>query len=211
MNCVVISMTQIKVCGLKREEDVSMVNEVLPDFAGFVFAESKRKIDKAQAAQLKKKLDPRIKAVGVFVNEPIENIRDLVNESIIDLVQLHGDESEQYIAELRKAISSPIIKAIRVQTEADIEQAQSYDCDYLLFDAWSKEMYGGSGRMFDWSLVQTAMAKPFFLAGGLSQENIEQAAKTVQPTALDVSSGVETDGFKDADKIRAVVDLVRSI
>ena len=201
-------MTRIKICGLSREEDIAAVNRWLPDYVGFVFAASKRKVTPEQAARLKRKLDARIKAVGVFTNESPDVIADLCTEGIIDFVQLHGDENEEYIRMLRNRTSCPIIKAVRVQSTAQILKNQELPCDMLLLDTFNPAEYGGSGRTFDLSLIPT-LSKPYFLAGGLHQGNIADAIAQHHPFAVDISSGVETAGSKDEAKIREIVELVR--
>ena len=204
------SMSKIKICGLTQQEDIRTVNEYLPDYIGFVFAESRRQITEEQAKLLKQKLSPRIKAVGVFVNDTTRRIAELCSKGIIDLVQLHGDEDEDYIRNLRTMTDKEIIKAVRVKSASDITQAFGSDADYLLFDTYHKQQYGGSGIAFDWSLIQKP-ARQYFLAGGLNEENILEAVRNYQPFALDVSSGVETDGKKDPQKIRNIIAKVRSV
>lgn len=202
-------MTKIKICGLKRTEDISYVNELLPDFAGFVFAKSSRQVDAKKAAELKKHLSPKIKAVGVFVNAEPEFIAKLYQQQIIDLAQLHGDETTDYIHRLKHLCPSlPLIKAVRVQNTKQILEAEKLPCDYLLLDTWQKDSYGGSGKTFDRSLIPP-LAKPWFLAGGLNTENIAESIAQCHPWAVDVSSAVETDGVKDKEKIRIFIDQAR--
>ncbi len=201
-------MTKIKICGLTRLQDIEYVNEALPDYIGFVFAKSRRQISPEMASQLKNALDCRIKAVGVFVNENISTISKLCSFSIIDYVQLHGDEDEEYLLELRQKISNPIIKAIRVKDLSSIEAAEQLSCEFALLDTYSDKEYGGTGKTFDWKLA-SSMEKPFFLAGGLNSSNAEAAITNSQPYCLDVSSGVETNGIKDRFKIIDMVSLVR--
>ena len=188
---------KIKICGLSRECDIDYVNEALPDYAGFVFAESKRKVSISQAFTLSRRLNPSIKAVGVFVDHEISFIRDILDRGIIDIVQLHGHESDEYIS----AVGAPVIKAIRLN-----DNRECYDCpaDYILFDS----PLAGSGSTFDWRLIPK-IDKPFFLAGGINTGNIREALK-LNPYAIDVSSGVETDGRKDRDKILEIVRSVRN-
>ncbi len=202
-------MTKIKICGLKTMEDILYVNNYQPDYAGFIFAESKRKIDDALAVQLKKSLDNRIQAVGVFVNEPMEHIVKLCREKVIDLVQLHGDEDESYLRKLQSLVPNAIIKALRVQSAGQIEAMQALPCNYLLLDTYTKDRYGGSGLSFDRGLIP-ATCKPFFLAGGLNAENILKAVKDCRPYCVDISSGVETDGKKDDKKIKEIIEIVRN-
>lgn len=197
-------MTKIKLCGLTRPCDIEYVNELLPEYIGFVFtSKSKRYISPENAEMLKNRLNSRITPVGVFVNEKIGVINDLINEGIIDVVQLHGDESEEYIETLRKAAPCPIIKAFRVKNKTDIISANNSSADYILLDSG-----GGTGAVFDHSLIQN-LTRPYFLAGGLTPENLGTAIKTLHPFAVDASSSLETDGFKDKIKMTAFVNAVR--
>ncbi len=201
-------MSKIKICGLSRLCDIEFVNRYKPDYIGFVFAKSKRKVTDEQAKILKAKLNSNITAVGVFVNDSIEHIEFLCKYGIIDVVQLHGDEDEQYIKALKSRISNPIIKAVRVQTTEDILAAEHLPCDMLLLDTYTKGAYGGSGSTFDHTLIPP-LKKPFFVAGGLNLENI----RTVSARGyygLDISSGAETDGFKDENKIKRIIEIIRS-
>ncbi len=203
-------MTKIKICGLSRLSDIDMVNEVLPDYVGFVFAKSRRQVSEAFAGVLKSKLNPNILSVGVFVNDDIDLIINLCNTKTIDIVQLHGDENEEYITKLKSAITKPIIKAVRVRNTEDIIKAGTIPCKYLVLDAYKENQYGGSGETFDWSMI-TKVGKPFFLAGGIHPNNVMRAIAQTQPYCIDVSSGVETDGRKDLTKIRNIVKKVRSV
>lgn len=203
-------MTKIKICGLTRKEDIESVNRWLPDYIGFVFCESRRQVTPEQAGLLKAGLDSRIKAVGVFVNEPVISIVKLCNTGVIDVVQLHGDESEEYIRELKNQIDCPVIKAVRVKSAEQIWQAEKLSCDLLLLDTYQKEQYGGSGKTFDYSMIPF-LQKRFFLAGGLENSNIAQAIEKCNPYGVDISSGLETDGLKDENKIRQIIQTVRSI
>ncbi|HAB61220.1 MAG TPA: N-(5'-phosphoribosyl)anthranilate isomerase [Lachnospiraceae bacterium] len=214
-----MSTTKIKICGLRRLEDATYVNNFKPDYVGFVFAKSKRQVTKELAEKLKNELDPAIIRVGVFVNQPLDWVADLVNRDIISYVQLHGDEDQKYITKLRSSISNNvigadrdmktgIIKAVRVKEELDIDRANSYDCDYILLDTYSVECEGGNGKTFDWSMIKK-MKKPFFLAGGINEMNVLQAIQMVRPYGVDASSGLETDGYKDVGKIRNFVEKIR--
>ena len=200
-------MTKVKICGLTREEDVCFVNEALPDYVGFVFAESKRQIDFDLAKRLKDRLSRNIKAVGVFVNADIDLVKKLCAENIIDMIQLHGDEEEKYIEQIRKITDKPIIKAMRVCRKEDIADTAA---NFTLFDTYHKEQYGGTGESFNWQFVKD-YEKPCFLAGGLDIGNIKEAIETVKPYCVDISSGVETDGVKDKEKIINIINLVRSV
>lgn len=204
-------MVKVKICGIKNLQDVQAVNKHKPDFAGFVFYPlSKRYVSLIVARQLKAALNRHIKTVGVFVNAPMEEIAAAAELGIIDLVQLHGDEGNAYIAELKKICKLPIIKAVRVQDENDIKRADYYDCDYLLFDTYSQSAYGGTGRQFNTQLLKgVKIHKPYFIAGGLNADNVRSALKGLKPFAADVSGGVETDGGKDAAKIKAFIKQVK--
>ena len=204
-------MVKVKICGIKNLQDVQAVNKHKPDFAGFVFYPlSKRYVSLIVARRLKAALNRHIKTVGVFVNAPVEEIAAAAELGIIDLVQLHGDEGKAYIAELKKICKLPIIKAVRVQDESDIKRADYYNCDYLLFDTYSQSAYGGTGRQFNTQLLKgVKIHKPYFIAGGLNADNVRHALKGLKPFAADVSGGVETDGGKDAAKIKAFIKQVK--
>lgn len=206
--------TKIKICGLKRMADIEIVNRLRPDYVGFVFAGTKRKITQETASALRGALAPGILPVGVFVNEPAENIEAICRAGILELVQLHGDETEEYIAEIKKRTQKPVIRAVRVRTGKDILEKIETCADYLLFDAYRAGEYGGSGETFCWDVLLAAKKDlekngktfpPFFLAGGLHAGNASEAVRLLQPYALDVSSGVETDGVKDAGKIEELL------
>lgn len=197
-------MTKIKICGLRREQDIRYVNELMPDYIGFVFLKGKmRYVTFEEAARLRSLLDPAIPAVGVFVNEPAENVIRLLQSETIQIAQLHGQEDEAYAEELRRAGDHCIIRAFAVRSSEDIHRAFAFPAEYPLLDNGK-----GTGETFDWSLFQE-QEKPFFLAGGLSPENVKEAIECFHPYAVDVSSGVETDGFKDYEKMKAFMDAVR--
>ncbi|HBW36170.1 phosphoribosylanthranilate isomerase [Desulfosporosinus sp. BICA1-9] len=208
-------MRKIKICGLFRECDIDYVNEALPDFIGFVFAKSRRQVSGVWAEAMRPKLKPEIIPVGVFVNESLSKVAQLLNDNIIEIAQLHGEENENYIQELKALTNKPIIKAVRVLSQQDIEGAQDTVADYLLLDNGA----GGTGESFDWSLVsqeknqnqnQNQKQKPFFLAGGLKAGNIKQAIAATSPYSVDLSSGVETAGLKDRAKILEIVRRMRN-
>jgi len=196
---------KIKICGLFRDCDIDYVNEAKPDFIGFVFAKSRRQVSTGWAKAMRPRLSPEITPVGVFVNEPLGRVAELLNESIIEMAQLHGAETEQYIEDLKTLTNKPIIKAVRVISQQDIEGARHTMADFLLLDNGA----GGTGETFDWSLVRQ-VNKPFFLAGGLQVENITQAIVATNPYAADLSSGVETGGLKDRAKILEIVRRMRN-
>ena len=189
-------MTKIKLCGLRRECDITYVNELMPDYIGFIFAEkSKRFVSVKEAEKLEKKLDERITPVGVFVDAPMDFIASIVDRGIIRAVQLHGKEDNQYIKELRKKADCTIIKAFRIESEEDVKEAEESVADYVLLDSGS-----GSGKTFDWSLINN-IKRDYFLAGGLTPENVTEAIKTLHPFGVDASSSLETEGYKDKEKM----------
>lgn len=201
---------KIKICGIRREEDVLFLNESLPDFAGFIFADTRRKVTKGQALRLRQLLDRRIRVFGVFVNAPVEEVCACVHNGSIDAIQLHGDETEEYIQEIRHRVPAPVIKAVRVREASDILEADRLSCDYLLLDTYSAVQYGGTGKVFSWDIIPEGLTHPYFLAGGLCEENIREAMKCPHCYGLDVSGGVETGGVKDREKINKIIEIVRS-
>lgn len=197
-------MTKIKICGLMRQQDIDAVNEAGPDYIGFVFAESRRQVTPQQAELLKRRLDPKIQAAGVFVNAPIEEVVEICRQGIIDLIQLHGSETTDYIRQLKTRTDKPVIKAVSMQKGLSGQQLMEIPSDYLLLDQGK----GGTGKTFDWKLIPE-IKRPFFLAGGLGPDNLAEAIRQVQPFAVDLSSGVETDGKKDREKILQAVRSVK--
>lgn len=250
-------MNRIKICGLKRMEDILAVNEYKPEYIGFVFAGTKRFVSDELAAELKSALDKRIKAVGVFVNEPIAHVVKLAAKGTIDMIQLHGQEDLDYVNQLKEELMKipkgryekkqqetddgreadkgqdteqpgiPIIKAVRIdaslevteEKEADIikenqrliEEAKALQVDYLLFDSKVKGSLGGSGKQFDIAGLSPdeAIGMPYFLAGGIGLHNVKQLTALRAPYGIDVSSAVETDGSKDKEKIKKLIETVR--
>lgn len=196
--------TKIKLCGLRRAADIQAVNQLLPEYIGFVFVKDKRRyIDPSIAKELKATLDSRIKAVGVFIDEHPSTVASLVKNGAIDVIQLHGSEDEEYISRLRKLTDAPVIKAFRIKTLSDIDDANASSADLVLLDSGA-----GTGKAFDWSLLRD-INRPFFLAGGLTPQNVSSAISELAPFGVDVSSGIETDGFKDKEKMTALVAAVR--
>lgn len=250
-------MSHIKICGLKRIEDVYAVNEFKPDYVGFVFAATKRFVSDETAAILKATLNPDIPAVGVFVNEPIAHIVKLVREKSIDIIQLHGQEDLDYVNQLREELTKevgsqdkgetsrvPLIKVVRIdvtmdekladeklsdektvdenvyaawkekQTEINrklIMEAKKCEPEYLLFDSKVKGIPGGSGQTFDIANLpdDEEIGLPYFLAGGIDLSNVSGLISLKRPFGIDVSSAVETEGVKDAEKIKAMIEAVR--
>lgn len=202
-------MTKIKICGLRRMEDIEAVNACLPDYAGFVFAKGKRTVTEEEAQALRENLNSQIIPVGVFVNAPVEQVAELLNKKVIDIAQLHGEEDEAYICELRDLMKrGQLIKALRAASPDSLKLGCKLDVEYLLFDAFSHKEYGGTGATFDWTWIGN-VEKPFFLAGGINSGNVEKAMEMVYPFAVDVSSSVETEGWKDKDKIIDIVTKVK--
>ena len=200
-------MTKIKLCGLSRLEDIETVNGLKPEFIGFVFyKKSIRYVDFDKAAELKKKLDPDIKAVGVFIDEDINDVAYLLNEDIIDIAQLHGREDEEYISELRKLTGGkPVIKAFRIKSVEDASLVNASSADYVLLDSGA-----GDGKLLDRSLLRE-VKRDYFLAGGLDPENVKEALEEINPFAVDVSSGIESDKKKDPEKMKKFVKTVRDM
>ena len=228
-------MTKIKMCGLRKLEDIEAVNEWKPDYAGFVFApESRRYVTAEQAAELKDHLDPQIQAVGGFVDEAPERVAALLNEGVIDLAQLHGSEDEEYLVRLRELTLKPVIQAFRILSREDVVRAMKSSADEILLDSGA-----GTGSTFNWEVLRMESGydraidaekdgerafctkrnrekslyaeetRPYFLAGGLNPQNVTEAIRRLHPYAVDVSSGIETDGSKDREKIAAFVTAVR--
>lgn len=199
-------MTKIKICGLRRPEDIAYVNEAKPDFAGFIIdvPKSRRNVPREKVRELTALLSPEILPVGVFVNAPMETILSLVTDGTLKAVQLHGQESQSYLEELKKQVAVPLIRAFSIRSPEDLTEAEKSPADFVLLDNGA----GGTGETFDWSLL-SSFDRPFFLAGGLRPDNITKAISRFHPYALDLSSGVETDGYKDKEKIIAAVAAVR--
>ncbi|WP_296879432.1 phosphoribosylanthranilate isomerase [uncultured Methanobrevibacter sp.] len=199
-------MVKIKICGLRRLEDISIVNRYKPDYVGFVFADSKRKVSHDFAYEMKSNLSSDIVPVGVFVDADIGEIVELFDRGIIEIAQLHGLESEDYINKLRENTNGElkIINAIEMSDEKDLLEYDNSISDYLLLDSGK-----GSGKTFDWGLIRKDLNKEFFLAGGINISNIADAIEEFNPYAIDLSSGVETDGFKDENKIEEIMEVIR--
>ncbi len=198
-------MTRIKICGLFRKEDITAVNVAQPDYIGFVFAKSRRQVSLEQAERLSRLISNRIAAVGVFVNPELAQVVTLCRAGIISIVQLHGQETASFVAQVKQASGCPVIKAIRMDTNSDLAAWQSSDADYLLLDNGS----GGTGLAFDWQQIPP-LTKPYFLAGGIDAGNLASAL-AINPYCIDVSSGAETNGNKDRGKILQIVSMVRSL
>ena len=192
----------VKFCGIRTMADADAVNDIHPDFAGFVFAPGrKRTIDADTAVSLRNAIDPDIRTVGIFLDQPIREIVQIAGSGAIDMIQLHGSESEDYVKDIRTLTGLEVIRAFTVRT-GDV--LHSFTCaDRLMFDSGA-----GSGERFDWSSL-SGIRRPFFLAGGLDADNVYEAIIEVRPFAVDVSSGIETEGNKDKTKMRAFMEAVR--
>ncbi|HCT90631.1 MAG TPA: N-(5'-phosphoribosyl)anthranilate isomerase [Lachnospiraceae bacterium] len=200
-------MTKIKLCGLTELRDIEVANSLVPEYIGFVFAEkSRRYVLPEKAAEFKRRLAPGIRAVGVFVNESPERIAGLLEAGIIDVAQLHGSEDGAYIRRVRELTERPLIQAFSMDSAANLRAAEESPADYILLDSGK----GGTGNAFNWELVQ-GLRRPFFLAGGLHVGNAAEAVRRLSPYGVDVSSGIETNGKKDAAKMAEFVHLIRRI
>lgn len=204
-------MTKIKICGMRRVDDILYVNTYHPDYAGFILSEGfKRTIGFDSFCELDSRLDKDIKRVGVFVNEPTESILKYYADKL-DVIQLHGEENAEYISKLRENCDCEIWKAVRVEYADDIAKADALPVHKLLIDSFSAGSYGGTGKRVDLDVFSNVnISKPFFLAGGLNEDNICSAMEKVQPYGVDFSSSVETDGIKDENKIKRIVETIRN-
>lgn len=201
---------KIKMCGLRRPEDIIYANECIPDYIGFVFAESRRNVSAQEAQELGKQLDPSIQKVGVFVNEQAEDLISTARQSGIDIIQLHGDEDREYIEKVKWQTGKEIWKAVRVRTAEDIQKAVELPADKLLLDSFSEDSYGGTGKVMDFDVLRQAdIHKPYFIAGGLTIDNLPGILADTEPYGIDISSGIETGGVKDRDKMIRVIQCVR--
>ncbi|MBQ6113925.1 MAG: phosphoribosylanthranilate isomerase [Synergistaceae bacterium] len=195
---------RVKFCGLSRFPDIEAVNELMPDNAGFVFWDkSKRYVTPENAEALRRGLSPRIKAVGVFVDENPEIIAEICGHGIIGIIQLHGHENEEYISRLRTLTNKPVIKAFKVREAEDVMRAENCTADFVMLDSGM-----GTGKVFDWSLL-AGITRPYFLAGGLDAGNVREAVSRLRPYAVDVSSGIETGGVKDRMKMSEFIAALR--
>ena len=203
----------IKLCGMRRNEDIAYCNECMPDYIGFIFAESKRRVSSELAGQLRGELDPKIVTVGVTVNAPIEFFTEISGSA--DIFQLHGNEDAEYISSLRRLFpEKEIWKAGRIRSEADIDALAVLPADKFVLDAFSAEAYGGTGKKIDEKLLDYAknkFSKPFFIAGGIDSSNIADIIKKFTPYGVDLSSGIETDGFKDGAKMLEIMKIYHNL
>lgn len=196
---------KIKICGIKNENEAKIINECMPDIAGFVFASGKRQIDINKAKILKKIINPEIETAGIFVEQNEDEILEIYNEKIIDIIQLHGDYDEQTIKNLKEKTNAKIIKVIRVKEGFyKIETL----ADFILFDTYSKDKYGGLNKTFDWN-IKIISNVPYFVAGGINENNIIEMVKKLTPYGVDISSGVEVDGFKTKEKVFNIIKIIK--
>jgi phosphoribosylanthranilate isomerase len=215
---------KIKFCGLRRPEDIEYANQTRPDYIGFVFAKSKRQVSPELAGQLGLGLSEGIKRVGVFVNATLEEILEAVRLAKLDVVQLHGDEGPEEIRAVKEMLVGvgtgtigrvpEIWKAVRTTDAAVLLAADGLEVDRLLLDAFTPGMAGGTGVVADWNMIRGVkgqLTKPFFLAGGLNAGNLEEAVYEVEPYGIDLSSGIETDGFKDLSKMEAIIEIIERV
>lgn len=217
---------KVKMCGISKVETIPAVVEAKPDYMGLVFAPSKRQVTVDQAKPLVEELhkqytkrynngaeqsnNDEIKTVGVFVNETLDNLVSIATETNLDAVQLHGDEDEAFIQSLKERTNVEVWKAVQIRSAADAEAWIDSSADMLLFDAYHKDERGGMGEVFDWSCLDE-FERPFMLAGGIDSTNVARAIRTVRPYGIDISSGIETEGVKDDEKIKAFTNIVRTI
>lgn len=213
--------TKIKICGLRRPEDIEMINLYKPDYCGFIinFPKSHRSIEPETVRTLCAGLDrENVKAVGVFVNSPPEEVAELLLDGTIDIAQLHGSEGEEYIREIKRLTGKPVIKAFKVEDINSLKKAAGSCADHVLLDQGA----GGTGQTFDWSILSSKEAKDifaenadlssrWFLAGGISKDNIEEAVRRFEPFAVDLSSAVETEKVKDAQKVKEIIEIIRKM
>ncbi len=226
---------KVKMCGISKVETIPAIIDAKPDYMGLVFAPSKRQVTVEQAKTLVEELykqnvvgnnseaeqtesvtsldtasSETIKTVGVFVNETVENLLKIAEEVKLDVIQLHGDEDESFIQILKEQSNVEVWKAVQVRSAADAEKWIDSSADMLLFDAYHKDERGGTGEVFDWSSLDE-FERPFMLAGGIDSTNVARAIRTVRPYGIDISSGIETEGVKDNEKIKAFTNIVRTI
>ena len=198
-------MTKVKMCGMRRLEDIGIVNEIKPDYIGFILSKSKRQVSVAEAHTLAAAANAEIKKVGIFVNRSIEYAADAALQIPLDIIQLHGDETQMYVKLLKEKlaehnVSIEIWKAVGIKDKNDIKKIYEYEVDGILLDSKVEEGFGGTGKTFDWDMIkQIQKDKRIILAGGLNKENVRKAIEVAHPYAVDVSSGIEKDGFKDRE------------
>ncbi len=196
-------MARVKICGINSPEDVEIVNELKPDYVSFAFYKNKRQVTYEKARKLKQILDKDIRVIGVFVDENTNVVASAANDDLLDVIEFHGNEGPGEIERIKAFTSKPIIQGFRIRSRADVEVALDSHADSIL-------MYSDSecGVPMDWKLL-TNVTRPYFLAGGLNADNIEKAIKICHPFAVSVTTGVETDGIKDREKMAAFIKMAR--
>lgn len=201
-------MTKVKICGLKSKQDIRYANQLKPYYVGFVFVESSREIDQYKAKELMNDLDKSIKKVGVFLNTPISEVKEIAHYCDLDILQFHGDEDPLYC----QSFDQEVWKGFRIKDKDSLKQLVEYPVDGFLLDTFVKGQYGGTGKVFKWDMVTDISQDKFvILAGGLTSENVKQAIETAHPKVVDVSSGVEINGVKDYEKMKKLIENVREI
>lgn len=202
---------KVKFCGIRRLEDVAYCNDLQPDYLGMILSEGfRRTVPLSTAAKLAAARQGKIKAVGVFVNETPEHIAQVLKQVPLDVIQLHGSETAEIVSGVRWRTGLPIWKAVRVQSPEEIAAAQQLGADQLILEGHVPGQVGGTGVTADWELIAKAKPhQPFLLAGGLTPDNVAEAAAQVQPDGVDFSSGIETDGVKDYEKMKRIVTIIR--
>jgi len=205
-------MINIKICGIKREDEVAIINQFPVSYAGFIFAQSRRQVDANRCIELAKDLRKDIKKVGVFVNEPIDHLLEIITTCQLDIVQLHGDETVEYI----RKIDIPVWKTIPVKDEESLQLATVYKDAVagILFETYHEKLRGGTGTTFDWNIlkqIEEQQEYAMILAGGINPENIGQAIRHVTPDILDVNSGIEEEGFKTYNRIKKLFEEINNV
>ncbi|SHJ54656.1 phosphoribosylanthranilate isomerase [Hathewaya proteolytica DSM 3090] len=198
-------MTKIKICGLKTMRDIDYINELMPDYVGLVFADSKRKVSLEQAITMRISIKNNIKVVGVFLDEDREKVLDTAKKLRLDVIQLHGEEDLEYMEYLKMKSEAEIWKAVCIKCQKDLEKIREYEGYKLLLDGAS----AGQGKCFDWSLVENKVCGNIILAGGINCNNVQHGIYMFKPFAVDVSSAVETEGIKDYIKMKEFIGKVR--
>lgn len=197
---------EIKICGLTRLEDIEFVNDLKPDYVGFVFATSKRRIDKEKCKELTKLLNKDIKKIGVFVNSPVNEVNEIAKYCDLDICQLHGEESPKQCADIIR----DVWKAFRIKGKESLDNILDYNVSGYLLDAYHENIYGGTGKTFQWDLItEINKDKKIILAGGITPENVQKALEITNVQIIDVSSGVESNGIKDYEKMKKLIERVR--
>src|SRR3989338_10306528 len=203
-------MTKVKICGITNYEDAAHAAILGADYLGFNFYElAPRHVDESEVKKFIGRLPNHVKKVGVFVNQNPDKVKKIVKNLDLDLIQLHGDETQDYCSKLKAGTKKKIIKAFRIKEKEDIDKIKNYNADYLMFDAHKEGMFGGTGKTFDWKIIK-GVNKPFFLSGGLNPKNVREAIRIAKPYAVDAASGVEANPRKkDYDKMKRFIEAAK--